>query len=391
MRLRAKLAAVAVCADIVFPASTPGLLREIASWDGVRLATLPATDFPVEVVRFERSTSPPVVISRARRVETLKALPASLRERALAAFARAERPRPFLVLAGGKRLDLSASPIVMGVVNVTPDSFSDGGLYLDPDRAVSRALEMFEAGAAIVDVGGESTRPANYGEAAAIPAEEEVSRVLPVIERIRRATDRPVSVDTRKAAVAREALAAGADLVNDVSALRYDPEMVAVVAGAGAGVLLMHMKGTDPRTMQADTSYEHPVAEIASELAAAASKALDAGIGAEKIAIDPGLGFGKSPEGNLVLLRHLRALASLGFPVAVGASRKGFVRRFSGVSEDSSAAERLPGSLAAIAAARAGGAAVVRVHDVSESVRFLRMLDAVESPAVRQASEALTR
>jgi dihydropteroate synthase len=382
---------VAVSADIVFPASTPGLLREIASWDGVRLATLPATDFPVDVVRFERSTSPPVVISRARRVETLKALPASLRERALAAFARAERPRPFLVLAGGKRLDLSASPVVMGVVNVTPDSFSDGGLYLDPDRAVSRALEMFEAGAAIVDVGGESTRPSNYGEAAAIPAEEEVSRVLPVIERIRRATDRPVSIDTRKAAVAREALAAGADLVNDVSALRYDPEMVAVVAGAGAGVLLMHMKGTDPRMMQADTSYEHPVAEIASELAAAASKALDAGIGAEKIAIDPGLGFGKTHEGNLVLLRHLRAFASLGFPVAVGASRKGFVRRFSDVSENSSAAERLPGSLAAVAAARAGGASVVRVHDVFESVRFLRMLDAVESLAVRQASEALTR
>jgi dihydropteroate synthase len=380
-----------VPADLVFAAANAEALQEIASWDGVRLATFAASDFPVDVVRFERSPSPPVVISRARRAETIKALPATLRERALEAFARSERPRPFLALAGGKKLDLAAPPVVMGVVNVTPDSFSDGGLYLRADRAVARALEMFEAGAAIVDVGGESTRPANYGEAAAIPAEEELSRVLPVVEGIRRETDRPVSVDTRKAAVAREALAAGADLINDVSALRYDPEMVAVVAGAGAGVLLMHMRGTDPRTMQADTSYEHPVAEIASELAAAASKALDAGIGAEKIAIDPGLGFGKSSEGNLVLLRHLRALASLGFPVAVGASRKGFVRRFSGVSEDSSTAERLPGSLAAIAAARAGGAAIVRVHDVSESVRFLRMLDAVQSPAVRQDAEALTR
>jgi dihydropteroate synthase len=382
---------VAVSADLVFPASTPELLREITSWEGTRAATLPAAEFPVDAVRFERSHSPLVVVSRARRAETLKALPGGLRDRAMDVFARAERPRRFLALAGGKRLDLSAAPVAMGVVNVTPDSFSDGGLYLDAGRAVARALEMLEAGAAIVDVGGESTRPANYGEAAAIPAEEEISRVLPVIEGIRRATDRPVSVDTRKAAVARKALAAGADLVNDVSALRYDPEMVAVVAAAGAGVLLMHMKGIDPRTMQADTSYEHPVAEIASELAAAASKALDGGIAPEKIAIDPGLGFGKAPEGNLVLLRHLRAFASLGFPVAVGASRKGFVRRFSGVSEDSSAAERLPGSLAAIAAARMGGAAIVRVHDVSESVRFLRMLAAVESPVVRQGSEALTR
>jgi len=382
---------VAICADLVFPASTSALLREIASWDGVRLATFAEADFPVDVVRFDRSASPPVVVSRARRAATLTAFPASLRERALQAFARAERPRTSLSLARGRKLDLTRAPVVMGVVNVTPDSFSDGGRYLDSGRAVARALEMFEAGAAIVDVGGESTRPANYGEAEAIPVEEEISRVLPVIEGIRRSSDRPLSIDTRKAAVAREAVAAGADLVNDVSALRYDPEMTAEVGRADAGLVLMHMKGIDPRTMQADTSYAHPVAEIAAELAAAASKALDAGIATDRIVVDPGLGFGKSPEGNLILLRHLRAFASLGFPVAVGASRKGFVRRFSGVPEDSSDAERLPGSLAAIAAARAGGAAIVRVHDVVESVRFLKMLDAVETPAARQPAEALTR
>jgi dihydropteroate synthase len=382
---------VAICADLVFPASTSALLREIASWDGVRLATFAEADFPVDVVRFDRSASPPVVVSRARRAATLTAFPASLRERALQAFARAERPRTSLSLARGRKLDLTRAPVVMGVVNVTPDSFSDGGRYLDSGRAVAWALEMFEAGAAIVDVGGESTRPANYGEAEAIPVEEEISRVLPVIEGIRRSSDRPLSIDTRKAAVAREAVAAGADLVNDVSALRYDPEMTAEVGRADAGLVLMHMKGIDPRTMQADTTYAHPVAEIAAELAAAASKALDAGIGTDRIVVDPGLGFGKSPEGNLILLRHLRAFASLGFPVAVGASRKGFVRRFSGVSEDSSDAERLPGSLAAIAAARAGGAAIVRVHDVVESVRFLKMLDAVETPAARQPAEALTR
>jgi dihydropteroate synthase len=382
---------VAVSADLVFPAATPELLREIASWDGVRLATFAASDFPVDVVRLEGSASPPLVLSRGKRAESLKALPASLRERALEAFARAEGRRPFLSVARGRKIDLSRPPIVMGVVNVTPDSFSDGGVYLDPARAVARALEMFEAGAAIVDVGGESTRPANYGDAATVPAEEEISRILPVIEGIRRATDRPISVDTRKAAVARRALAAGADLVNDVSALRYDPEMVAAVAGGDAGLLLMHMKGNDPRTMQADTSYEHPVADVAAELAAAASKALDTGVGAGRIAVDPGLGFGKTPEGNLLLLRHLSAFAALGFAVAVGASRKGFVRRFSGVTEDSPAADRLPGSLAALVAARAGRASIVRVHDVAESVRFVRMLDAIEAPAVRQPAEAAAR
>jgi dihydropteroate synthase len=382
---------VAICPDLVFPASTSALLREIASWDGVRLASFAEADFPVDVVRFDRSASPPVVLSRARRTATLTAFPASLRQRALEAFARAERRPTSLSLARGRKLDLTGSPVVMGVLNVTPDSFSDGGRYRDPGRAVARALEMFEAGAAIVDVGGESTRPANYGEAAAVPVEEELSRVLPVIEGIRRGTDLLLSIDTRKAAVAREAIAAGADLVNDVSALRYDPDMVFEVGREGAGLLLMHMKGTDPRTMQTDTSYAHPVAEIAAELASAASKALDAGIGMDRIAVDPGLGFGKSPEGNLILLRHLRAFGSLGFPVAVGASRKGFVRRFSGVPEDSSDAERLPGSLAAVASARAGGAAIVRVHDVAESVRFLKMLDAVETPAARQAAEALTR
>ena len=382
---------MAVPADLVFPAATPELLREIASWDGVRLATFAPSDFPVDVVRFEGSASPPVVLSRARRGETLKALPGSLRERALEAFARAERPRPHLSLARGRKLDLSRSPVVMGVVNVTPDSFSDGGLYFDADRAIARALEMFEAGAGIVDVGGESTRPSSYGEAAAIAPEEEIARVLPVIEGIRRVSDRPVSIDTRKASVARRALAAGADLVNDVSALRYDPEMLAAVAEGNAGVLLMHMKGIDPRTMQSDTSYAHPIADVASELARAASTALDAGFTADRIAVDPGLGFGKSLEGNLVLLRHLRALSSLGFPVAAGASRKGFVRRFSGLTEDSSAADRLPGSLAAAAAARAGGASLVRVHDVAETVRFLRMLDSIETPAILRTAEAVAR
>ena len=378
-------------ADLVFAAANVEALREIASWDGFRPATFASSEFPVDVLRFERSASPPVVLSRARRAESLKALPASLRERAQRAFEHAERPPPFLALARGGRLDLAGGPAVMGVVNVTPDSFSDGGLHFDRGRAVARALEMFEAGAEIVDVGGESTRPASYGQAETVSAEEEIERILPVIQGIRNRTDRPISIDTRKASVARAALAAGADLVNDVSTLRYDPEMLPTVVEEGAGVLLMHMRGTDPRTMQADTTYAHPVAEVASELAAAASKAIDAGVTADRISVDPGLGFGKTAEGNLQLLRHLAALRTLGFAVAVGASRKAFVRRFSGVGDDSSSADRLPGSLAALAGARAAGAAIVRVHDVEESVRFLRMMAAIETPAAKQAAGLVTR
>lgn len=378
-----------VPADLVFAAANAETLREIGSWDGFRPATFAASEFPVDVVRFERSSSPPVVVSRARRADTLKALPVGLRDRALAAFARFEGPSRFLALPAGRRLDLSRAPIVMGVVNVTPDSFSDGGLYLDPRRAAARALEMFEGGAAIVDVGGESTRPSSYGDAAPVSAAEEIERVLPVIEAIRRETGRPVSIDTRKEEVARAALGAGADLVNDVSALRHDARMASTLAEAGAALLLMHMKGDDPRTMQADTAYVHPVADIASELAAAATKALDAGVLPDRIAVDPGFGFGKSAEGNLVLLRHVGAFRSLGFPVAVGASRKGFVRSFSGVGEDASSADRLPGSLAAVGVARARGAAIVRVHDVPETVRFLRMHDAIDLDALGRSEEAL--
>jgi dihydropteroate synthase len=382
---------VPVPADLVFAAANAEALREIASWDGFRPATFAASEFPVDVVRFEGSASPPVVLSRARRAESLKALPASLRERAQRVFERAERPIPFFGLAREGRLDLATGPAVMGVLNVTPDSFSDGGLYLDSGRAVERGLEMFEAGAAIVDVGGESTRPSSYGEAETVSAAEEIGRILPVIRGIRSLTNRPVSVDTRKAAVARAALGAGADLVNDVTALRYDPEMLPAVVGEGCGIVLMHMRGTDPRTMQADTSYGHPVGDVASELAAAASRAIEAGVPAERIAVDPGLGFGKGPEGNLQLLRYLAAFRSLGFPVAVGASRKAFVRRFSGVGDDATSADRLPGSLAALAAARSAGAAIVRVHDVGESVRYLRMTAAIETPAARQPAGTAAR
>ncbi|HTO75661.1 MAG TPA: dihydropteroate synthase [Thermoanaerobaculia bacterium] len=374
--------------DLVFPAKDRETLAEIAGWDALRLPSFAASDFPLDVVRFSGSASPPVVVSRARRAETLKALPATLRDRARAAFERAERAPARWGLAGGRALELGQAPLVMGVVNVTPDSFSDGGLAFDRDRAIERALRLFEEGAHVVDVGGESTRPSTtaYGSASEVSLDEELSRVVPVVRGIRRASAAPLSVDTRKAAVARAALAEGADAVNDVSALRHDPEMAGVVAAAGAGLVLMHMRGDDPRRMQDDTAYAHPVADIAEALAAAAAAARAAGTAPGKIAVDPGLGFGKSPEGNLALLRHLAAFRTLGFPVAVGASRKGFVRRFSGIAEDSSAADRLPGSLAAVAAAAAAGAALVRVHDVADTVRFLRMSLALSRPAPVAAS-----
>ncbi|HEY7369618.1 MAG TPA: dihydropteroate synthase [Thermoanaerobaculia bacterium] len=367
--------------DLVFPASSPAELREIYGWDAARTGTFAPGDFPVDVVRFGGSSSPPVAFARGRRAETLKALPASLRERVERAFSLFDRPTPSLSLPGGRRLDLTTRPAVMGVVNVTPDSFSDGGLYADPARATERALELLEQGADLVDIGGESTRPAGYGPAQEVPAAEEISRVVPVIEAVRAKSDSPISVDTRKASVAREALGAGADIVNDVSGLRYDRELASTAAAAGAAVILMHMRGLDPRTMQNDVAYDHPVADIARELAQATDRAREAGIGPESIAVDPGLGFGKSPEGNLILLRHLAALRSLGLPVAVGASRKAFVRRFSGVGDDASASDRLPGSLAGVAAAVAAGASIVRVHDVEETVRFLRMLRAIAAPA----------
>lgn len=382
---------MALSVDLVIPARDREALAEIAGWDGIRPASFSAADFPVDVVRFAGSFSPPVVVSRSRRAETLKALPATLRDRARAAFERSERPAARLGLAKDGELDLSRGPIVMGVVNVTPDSFSDGGLHFDRGRAVERALALYEEGAAIVDVGGESTRPANYGAAAEVPLEEELSRVVPVVAGIRRAARSPISVDTRKAEVARAALDAGADAVNDVSALRHDPRMAVILARSRAGLLLMHMKGDDPRRMQEDTAYSHPLADVAQALAAAAGAAIEAGLPADRIAVDPGLGFGKTPEGNLLLLRHLAAFHSLGFPVAVGASRKGFVRRFSGVAEDSSAAERLPGSLAAVAAAAAAGAALVRVHDVAETVRFLRMAGAIARAAPAGAAAAAAR
>ncbi|HVD41902.1 MAG TPA: dihydropteroate synthase [Solirubrobacterales bacterium] len=256
---------------------------------------------------------------------------------------------------------------LMGVVNVTPDSFSDGGLYLDPEAAIAHGRELAAAGAEILDVGGESTRPG----AEAVSAEEELRRVVPVIRGLSD-IDCDVSVDTSKARVAEAALDAGAAIVNDVTALRGDPEMAGLCAERGATVVLMHMLG-DPRTMQDDPRYGDVVAEVKAFLARRLEAAVAAGIAEERVWLDPGIGFGKTAADNMELLRRLGELRELGRPLVIGTSRKSFIGRVDG----SDAAHRLGGTIASSVLAAAEGAEVLRVHDVAEMRQALTVATAI--------------
>jgi len=258
---------------------------------------------------------------------------------------------------------------LVGVLNATPDSFSDGGRHLDPTRAAAAAERMVAEGAAMLDVGGESTRPG----ARPVPAEEERRRLLPVLRAVRAAVRVPISVDTSKAAIARLALDEGADLVNDVSAGRFDPALLPLCAERGVPVVLMHMQGT-PVTMQADPRYGDVVAEVAAFLAERARDALAAGVAADGIVVDPGIGFGKTVAHNCALLARLDLVASLGYPVLVGVSRKGFIGELLG---GRAAGERLHGTAAAVALAVAKGARLVRVHDVGAMRDVVRVAEAV--------------
>jgi dihydropteroate synthase len=255
----------------------------------------------------------------------------------------------------------------MGIVNVTPDSFSDGGVHLDPDDAVGAARRMVEEGAAIVDIGGESTRPGSEG----VSLDEELRRVLPVLERL---ADVPVSIDTSKAEVARRALALGAELVNDVTALRGDPNTAAVVAESGAYVCLMHMQGA-PRTMQSSPTYDDVVSDVAAFLEERLRYAVDAGIAEERVLVDPGIGFGKTMEQNFELVRRLPELVALGRPVVVGFSRKSSLGRVLG--DPAAKTGPLAASVAAAVTAYERGATVLRVHDVREHVEALTVAAAV--------------
>jgi dihydropteroate synthase len=257
----------------------------------------------------------------------------------------------------------------MGIVNITPDSFSDGGKFINHEIALTHVHKMVEEGADVIDVGGESTRPG----AQPVPLEEELKRVIPLIEKLASQTEVPISIDTTKAGVAKEALDAGAVMINDVSALRFDPGMAILAAARGVPVVLMHMRGF-PRTMQQQVKYDSLMPEIYSFLKERIAYAESEGIDSAKIVIDPGIGFGKSvPEGNLKIIKHLSVLKDLGKPILVGPSRKAFI----GSVLDLGVEEREEGTAAAVALAVRNGAHMVRVHEVKKIKRVIKMVDAI--------------
>ena len=265
-----------------------------------------------------------------------------------------------------RTLDLTQRGLIMGVLNVTPDSFSDGGCFFDPDKAVARALDMEGEGADILDIGGESSRPG----AEAVSEAEELRRVIPVVRAVREQTQGLISIDTTKAAVAAAAIEAGVDIINDISGLRGDPDMAAVAARTGAGLVLMHMRGR-PRTMQQHPAYDVVVPEIQSSLRQSVDAALAAGVALEAIVLDPGIGFGKTLEHNLKILRSLEAFSLDGRPVLLGVSRKSFIGKITGSSD-----RKWP-TVALTSYAREKGVRILRVHDVKENVQALRMTEAI--------------
>lgn len=271
-------------------------------------------------------------------------------------------------------LDLSSKTHVMGILNITPDSFSDGGLFYEPERALEHALKMVEDGADIVDIGGESTRPGSEP----VPEEEEIRRVVPVIKRLSAQIKVPISIDTYKSRVARAAIEAGASIVNDISGLRFDPEMKKVVAEYKVPVVIMHIKGT-PKTMQLNPTYEALIPEIMDYLREGIMIAKEAGIPEELIIIDPGIGFGKTFEHNLEIINNLREFTYLERPILVGPSRKAFIGKILG---DVPPLMRLEGTLAAVAISAYNGANIVRVHDVPETVKVLKVVDAIRKEKI---------
>lgn len=284
--------------------------------------------------------------------------------------------RRFLLHLPDRRLELGRRTLIMGVVNVTPDSFSDGGHFLDPDAAAAHALALERAGADVIDIGAESTRPG----ARPVPAAVELDRLLPVLERLRGRLRVPISVDTQKSAVAARALAAGAELVNDVSGLRADPDMAAVVRRRSAGLILMHMRGT-PRTMQQGPFARSVLRDVRRGLERAVARALAAGIERRRIILDPGLGFGKTALQNYRLLARLPELAGLGFPLLVGPSRKSFLTQATGTVPPH---ERDWATAAAVTAAVLHGAHMVRVHDVARMVPVIRAADLIREGDQRE-------
>jgi len=276
------------------------------------------------------------------------------------------------------KLELGPKTCIMGILNATPDSFSDGGRFNTVDRAVRQGLKLVEDGAHILDIGGESSRPF----AAPVPEQEELDRVIPVIEALAKQISVPISIDTVKSVVAKRALDAGASIINDITAFERDPAMADLAADRQAPVILMHMKGT-PETMQMNPDYDDLMAEITSYLASRADYAVRKGIRKDRIILDPGIGFGKTVEHNLVLIRHLEKITALGFPVLVGPSRKSFIQNIlSGKGKKPVGPDHVRteyGTLAAVAASIMNGAHIVRVHDVEKLNPFTRILDSIRN------------
>ena len=345
----------------LFSASEAPGREEYPSWVAGDLRARPGTGLlSGRKEQFER------VVAEAKARPELAGLAA-----ALSRVLEASAPPAPLVL-GAKTFTFGARTHVMGVVNVTPDSFSDGGRYFGTEAAVAHGLRLAEAGADVLDVGGESTRPGSPP----VSAEEEVARIVPVLEGLRARTDVPLSVDTTKAAVAREALKAGAVLVNDISGFHFDAELPRVAAEAGAACCLMHIQGT-PQTMQKDPHYEDVVDEVLAFLEEGVERAVAAGVPRGRVLVDPGIGFGKTLGHNLFLLRRLDELRVLGLPLLVGTSRKSFLGKLAGGKP---ADERLAATLGSVAAmAAAGNADFVRVHDVAEVKDALAVADALRA------------
>ncbi len=285
-------------------------------------------------------------------------------------------PREYKIDAIGKPLVFGRRPLIMGIVNITPDSFSDGGKFLDRDRAVEHGLKLVDDGADILDIGGESTRPFSDG----VPLEEEIKRVVPVIEKLSSLTDTPISIDTVKSKTAELAIKAGASIINDVGAMRLDPEMPGVAVKFGAPVILMHMKGT-PGDMQLNPVYSNVIEEIAEFLSVAAGNAVKAGVPREKIIVDPGIGFGKTLEHNLAIIKQLEEFKQLDMPLLIGPSRKAFIRNLLKTDNEKDISPALPevetGTQAAVTASVLNGADIVRVHDVKNTKASLQILQAI--------------
>ena len=288
---------------------------------------------------------------------------------------------------GGHHLTLGPRTLVMGIVNVTPDSFSDGGRFLACDDAIAQGLRLMDEGADILDIGGESTRPFSD----AVSTEEELGRVVPVIEALARRGTTPISIDTTKAEVARRALEAGASIINDVSALRVDPAMAGVAVTHDVPIILMHMLGT-PKTMQVDPEYDDVVDAVVTFLRQAVEMAVQAGIDARRVIVDPGIGFGKTFRHNLQLLHHLQALQALNCPIMVGASRKAFIRHLLKPPGEKDIRADLPivttGTQATVAASALQGAHIVRVHEVAETRATLKIIDAIRTAGAEPSGDA---